>query len=66
MTKRARGEARRLLVVIGELQGMIGEAIGQHYNDRSPSSFEKGQRLLEKAFKICIQATSDYDPVDVE
>lgn len=64
MTKQARGEVRRLLKIIGEIQGLVGEAKNQYANDRSMSAYEKGQNALDKAFRLCIQATSAYDPVD--
>lgn len=63
MAKQARGEVRRLIKVIGELQNKIGMAKSHHDNDRDMMAFEKGQRLLEEAFELCIKTTGDYDPV---
>lgn len=63
--KQARGEVKRLLTVIGEIQGKVGMARQWHFNDRQPGAFEKAQNLLQEAFDLCIQATSDYAPVDM-
>jgi len=60
--KRARGEVKRLLRVIGTLQDKIGESIGLHYDDRSRSAFEKAQKTLQEAFNLCVETTADYDP----
>ena len=50
-----------LLRVITELQGMIGNALGLHWNDRDPQGHENGQRLLQEAHDLCIRARS-FDP----
>ena len=52
---------RELLKVLAELQGLIGEAMGAHDNDRDPDAQLKVRRPLEKGFDLCIQAQS-YDP----
>ena len=63
MAKKATGEVKRLLVVIGELQTMIGLAEGYHEADRDQEAFVKAQRLLRQAFDLCVKTTSGYDPV---
>ncbi|WP_224005378.1 hypothetical protein [Paraburkholderia tropica] len=55
---------RELLIVITELQSLIGQAQGQHANDRDRNSFEAGQKLLEQAHELCIQARSFDPPTD--
>jgi len=60
---KARGKVRELLIVIGELQSLIGRAKESHYNDKDPDGFQKGQEALRKAFDICINATSAYEPI---
>lgn len=52
-----------LLVIIGELQTLIGSAHGLHANDRNPMGFEDGQKKLEQAHELCIQARSFDKPV---
>lgn len=66
MAKRkiARGEVRRLLVVIDRLQGLISSAENHHENDRDPNGFVKGQTKLREAFRLCIETTGDYDPIE--
>lgn len=60
--KKARGEVKRLLRVIGTLQDKIGMGIGLHYNDRSQSAFGEAQKTLQEAFDLCIKTTADYAP----
>jgi len=60
---KARGEVRRLLIVIGELQSLIGSAETNHNNDRDQMGFQNGQIALRKAFQLCIEATSKYEPI---
>jgi hypothetical protein len=60
---KARGEVRRLLIIIGELQSLIGCAKSNHENDRDPMSYENGQKQLREAFELCISATSKYEPI---
>lgn len=64
MAKVARGEVRRLLLVINELQGMVGQALGDYMNDRSQERAKKVITTLTNAHSLCIEATSKYDPVD--
>lgn len=50
-----------LLKVIDELQRLIGSAHGLHGNDRNRHGFEEGQKKLEQAHELCIQARA-FDP----
>jgi hypothetical protein len=52
---------KQLLKVIVELQDLIGKAQARHGNDRDPNGFEKGQKLLEEAFQLCLEARQ-FDP----
>lgn len=51
-----------LLKVIGELQNLVGSAHGLHGNDRNRMGFEEGQKKLEQAHELCIQARSFDKP----
>jgi hypothetical protein len=53
-----------LLKVIAELQQLVGSAHGLHANDRNPMGFEEGQKKLEAAHELCIQARSFDPPTD--
>ena len=64
--KHARGDIRKLLTIIGEIQDRVGMAKSWHENDRDPSAWERGQELLQEAFDLCIVATSPFYPVDME
>lgn len=57
---------RDLLLVVTELQGLIGKAMTRHANDRDPDGYEKGQKLLEQAHALCIQARTFDPPTDAE
>nr|WP_280971437.1 hypothetical protein [Cupriavidus gilardii]WDE72675.1 hypothetical protein [Cupriavidus gilardii] len=56
---------KELLMVITELQGLIGRAMARHGNDRDRDGYEKGQKLLEQAHELCIQARTFDPPTDV-
>lgn len=60
---KATGSTRKLLRVIGELQTLIGAAKNYHQNDRDPGGFEKGQKSLDEAFRLCIDTTGQYERV---
>lgn len=66
MSKKATGEVKKLLRIISEIQGKVGMAKSHHDNDRDMMAFEKGQRLLEEAFELCLKATAPYDPESYE
>ncbi len=61
--KQARGDARKLLQVLGEVQSLVGSARNDHYNDRSRIAFERAQKNLARAFDLCVAARSEYDIV---
>jgi len=60
----ARGGTKKLLRGVDTLQGLIGDAIGYHYNNRDPNGFEKAQQCLERAHELCIQLRSMYEPLE--
>jgi hypothetical protein len=47
---------RDLLRVIAAVQHLIGEARGDHANDRDPEAFERAQTTLARAIDICDEA----------
>jgi hypothetical protein len=57
----ARGNIRKILLMVQEIQGLIGKARNNHQNDRDPQGFEKGQEQLQQAFDLCIKITDMYD-----
>jgi len=54
---------RDLLIVISRLQDVIGKSTAAHGNDRDPNGFEEGMKALDEAFRLCIEASSQDDPV---
>lgn len=54
---------RDLLVVIGRLQDLIGQAMAAHGNDRNPDGFEQGQDALDAAHALCVAATRQDPPI---
>lgn len=61
---KARGNVRKLLVIVGEIQNKVGEATGVARNDRDPEQLDKLCKLLDDAFNLCLDARSRYDPID--
>ena len=55
---------RELLKVVTELQSLIGDALGAHYNDRDPNAFHKVKAPLDKALELCVHARSFDPPTD--
>ena len=60
----ARGKIRKLLIVLGEIQDKVGEAKGLHDDDVSHGASERAQKLLNEAFDLCVEARSEYDPIE--
>lgn len=58
MTKPTR---RDLLLVIGELQDIIGGMVGSYLNDRGAERSQPIQDLGERGMRLCIDARS-FDP----
>lgn len=55
---------RDLLKVITELQRLIGSASTLHANDRNPMGFEDGQKRLQEAFDLCLEARKFDQPTE--
>lgn len=53
---------RDLLVVIGRLQDLVGQAKAGYWNDRSPDRADAVVKPLEEAFDLCVEVTSQ-DPL---
>ena len=62
----ARGNVRRIVHMVGEMQNLIGYAHGNHQNDRDPDGFEKAQKALGEAFDLCVQIRGMYDPLPAD
>jgi len=60
---RRRPTRRDLLVVIGRLQDLVGEARARHMDDRDRNGYERGQEALERAHELCIEVLGMDDPV---
>ncbi len=62
---RKRKPSRRdLLIVVEQLQNMIGEADGLRQNDRDQNAYSCEGVVLRKAHDLCIDARSFDDPVE--
>lgn len=61
--KKARGQVRKLLLAIGDIQDEVSKAQAAH-NDDSAMARDRLTRALNRAFKICINITSEYDQVE--
>ena len=60
----AKGNVRKLLIKIGYVQDLISTAIRCNADDRNPHRFEQTQKSLETALDVCVEATSDFDPIN--
>lgn len=57
-----RGNTRKLIIIIGEIQELAGKSLGvAMYRDRNQA--HKMQELLNKLLDLCIEATGMYAPV---
>jgi hypothetical protein len=65
MTK-ASGNVRVLIKALGDIQTLVGKAMGVYMNDRSTDRADKLLPLLKQAFDICVEARGAYDPIDEE
>ena len=63
--KHARGKVRELLLVIGEMQNLIGRARGANMDDRNPSHYQNVEKPLREAFDLAIGTTGEYYPLDM-
>lgn len=61
---KARGRTKKILLKVGQIQGLIGEAKTFHGNDRDNFGFERGQKKLEEALNICYEITAMYEPLN--
>ena len=61
--KVARGKVRELLIIIGEIQNLVGVAKNVARNDRDKEQLTHLLELLDKAFKLCLEARSEYRPI---
>lgn len=61
---KARGRVKEILIIVGRIQDLVGQARGNHWNDRSQTAFETAQKQLEEALDLCIKVRSKYDPID--
>lgn len=64
--KTARGNVRKILIKVGEIQSLVGAARGQALNDRDPYMMDKLIPSLEKAFELCLEIRGEYEPVRVK
>ena len=61
---KARGKVKKLLITLGEIQQLSGEAVNVYHNDRQPDRAGKLIPLLEKITELCLAERNQYDPID--
>ena len=54
---------KELVIFIGRMQSVIGNAINRAQNDRAPDRMDKLIPPLEEAFNRCVEIRSDF-PAD--
>ena len=62
--KTPRGNVRKLILALGDIQDLVGEAQGVASNDRDVSRMDHLMPLLHRAFEICVEARSVYPPIE--
>ena len=62
MSERRKPNRQALLRTLTEVQGLVGEARNEVHNDRNPERAAAVDRLLAKAFDLCVDATSEDPP----
>jgi hypothetical protein len=62
--KKAKGEVKKLIIALGEIQNLIGKAKGVLWNDRNSNNIEETSILLEKAFEVCLKNRNEYYPIE--
>jgi len=61
--KTARGDVRKLLITLGDIQTLAGRAQGVYLNDRSTERAEKLVPMLQEIFDKCVETRSEYYPI---
>jgi len=61
--KRAIGETRALLKVLGEIQTLAGMAANAFRNDRDPMRAEHVLDPLSRIFELCLRERDKFDVV---
>ena len=61
---KARGNTRKLLIALGQVQDAVGQARTVARNDRDPDQLAHLLEALERASNLCVEARSLYDPTD--
>lgn len=60
---KATGNTKIIIKTVNEIQNLIGEARGLHYDDKDPHAFLLAQKKLQEAFDLCVKITGMYDPI---
>ena len=64
MNKIPRGNSRKLILCLGDIQFLIGSARGAAMNDRDTNRMTHVLEALDKAFQLCLDARGLYSPID--
>ena len=64
MNKIPRGNTRKLILYLGDIQTLIGRAKNSALNDRDTNQLEHVLEALEEAFNLCVEARSFYSPIE--
>lgn len=61
--KIAKGNTRKIVKLVGEIQTLVGIAKGTAMNDRNPNLMDDLLPALDKAFDLCLEITGMYEPI---
>ena len=59
--KSTKGEVRRLLKALGEVQVLAGRAKNGYLNDRNPDRYSKVVPPLDEIFDICVRERGRFE-----
>lgn len=61
--KIAKGNTRKIVKLVGEIQSLVGRSKGTVLNDRNPNMMDDLLPMLDKAFDLCLEITGMYEPI---
>ena len=61
---RATGNVKKLIIGLGQIQDLVGEALTGYQDDRTECRASRVVPPLQKVEKLCIRLRSLYDPIE--
>lgn len=64
--KYPRGNTRKLIIYLGKIQDLVGQAKNIVQNDRNDNLMDDFLVTIDKAFALCLEARNMYAPIDAK